>query len=51
MVAVDAYRGRLMAQHDDTFTLDMVVPQLRHAAALGLGKADLEAVKIVEIRA
>lgn len=51
MVAVDAYCARLMAQHDDTFTLDMVVPQLRHAAALGLGKADLEAVKIVEIRA
>ena len=51
MVAVDAYCARLMVQHDDTFTLDMVAPQLKHAAALGLGKADLDAVKIVEIRA
>ncbi|HXY10325.1 MAG TPA: DUF362 domain-containing protein [Terriglobales bacterium] len=51
MVAVDAYCARLMAQHDKTFALDMVAPQLRHAAALGLGKADLDAVKVVEIRA
>ena len=51
MVAVDAYCARLMAQHDATFTLDMVAPQLKHAAALGLGKADLDAVKVVEIRA
>jgi uncharacterized protein (DUF362 family) len=51
MVAVDAYCARLMAQHDKTFTLDMVAPQLKHAAALGLGKADLDAVKVVEIRA
>jgi uncharacterized protein (DUF362 family) len=50
-VAVDAYCARLMAQHDETFTLDMVAPQLRHAAALGLGKADLDAVKVVEISA
>ena len=51
MVAVDAYCARLMAQRDETFTLDMVAPQLRHAAALGLGKADLDAVKVVETRA
>jgi len=51
MVAVDAYCARLMAQHDETFTLDMVAPQLRHAADLGLGKADLDAVKVVEISA
>jgi len=51
MVAVDAYCARLMARHDDTFTLDMVAPQLRHAVALGLGKADLDAVKVVEISA
>jgi uncharacterized protein (DUF362 family) len=51
MVAVDAYCARLMAQHDETFTLDMIARQLRHAAALGLGKADLDAVKVVEIRA
>jgi len=51
MVAVDAYCARLMAQRDDTFTLDMVAPHLKHAAALGLGKADLDAVKVVEITA
>ncbi len=51
MVAVDAYCARLMARHDETFTLDMVAPQLRHAAALGLGKADLDAVKMVAIHA
>ena len=49
MVAVDAYCARLMAQHDDTFALDTVASQLKHAATLGLGKADLDAVKIVEI--
>jgi uncharacterized protein (DUF362 family) len=51
MVAVDAYCARLMAQHDETFKLDMIAPQLKHAAALGLGKADLDDVKVVEIRA
>jgi len=51
MVAVDAYCAGLMARHDETFTLDMVAPQLKHAAALGLGKADLDAVKVVEISA
>jgi len=51
MVAVDAYCARLMAQHDETFTLDMIAPQLKHAAALGLGKADLADVKVVEISA
>jgi uncharacterized protein (DUF362 family) len=51
MVAVDAYCARLMARHDETFTLDMVAPQLKHAAALGLGEADLDAVKVVEVRA
>ncbi|HXY77474.1 MAG TPA: DUF362 domain-containing protein [Candidatus Acidoferrales bacterium] len=51
MVAIDAYSARLMAQHDETFKLDMIAPQLRHAAALGLGKADLDAVRVVEIRA
>jgi len=51
MVAVDSYCARLMAQRDDTFTIDMIAPQLKHAAALGLGKADLDAVKVVEISA
>jgi uncharacterized protein (DUF362 family) len=51
MVAVDAYCARLMSQHDETFAADMIAPQLRHAAALGLGKADLDDVKVVEIKA
>ncbi|HVM74420.1 MAG TPA: DUF362 domain-containing protein [Candidatus Saccharimonadales bacterium] len=51
MVAVDAYCARLMAQHDETFSLDTVASQLKHAATLGLGKADLDDVKVVEIRA
>jgi uncharacterized protein (DUF362 family) len=51
MVAVDSYCARLLAQHDRTFTFDMAVPALQHAAGLGLGKADLDAVKIVEIHA
>ena len=49
MVAVDSYCARLLAQHDETFKLDMAAPALKHAAALGLGKADLDDVKIVEI--
>jgi uncharacterized protein (DUF362 family) len=51
MVAADSYCARLLAKHDPTFTFDMAVPALQHAAALGLGKADLDAVKVVEIRA
>jgi uncharacterized protein (DUF362 family) len=50
MVAIDVYCARLMAQHDETFTPDMIAPQLGHAVALGLGNADLDAVKVVEIR-
>ena len=50
MVAVEAYCARLMAQHDKTFIPDMIAPQLRHAVALGLGRADLDSVKVVEIR-
>jgi len=51
MVATDSYCARLMAKYDNTFKLDTVAPQLKHAAALGLGKADLDAIKIVEIKA
>jgi hypothetical protein len=51
MVATDAYCARLMAEYDSTFSPEMIDPQLRHAVALGLGTADLDAVKIVEVRA
>jgi len=51
MVAVDSYCARLLAQLDPTFKVEMAATQLKHAAALGLGRADLDAVKIVDIRA
>jgi hypothetical protein len=51
MVAVDSYCARLLAQYDETFKPEMAAPALKHAAALGLGKADLDAVRIVEIHA
>ena len=50
MVAVDSYCARLLSEHDPTFTPDLAAPALKHAAVLGLGKADLDAVKIVQIR-
>jgi uncharacterized protein (DUF362 family) len=50
MVATDAYCARLMAEHDPTFTPEMITRQLQHAAALGLGVADLDAVEIVSLR-
>ncbi len=43
--------NRLMAEHDPTFSPDMIAGQLRHAAALGLGRAALEEVRIIEIDA
>jgi uncharacterized protein (DUF362 family) len=51
MVATDAYCARLMAEHDDTFSLDMVSRQLATATKLKLGTADLDAVRVVEIKA
>jgi uncharacterized protein (DUF362 family) len=50
MVATDAYCARLMAEQDETFSPDMIVPQLRQAAAVGLGTADIDRVKVVRIR-
>jgi uncharacterized protein (DUF362 family) len=50
MVATDAYCARLMAKHDETFSPEMIDAQLSHASSLGLGTADLDAVKIVEVR-
>lgn len=50
MVATDAYCARLLARHDPTFAVEMIDRQLAHAVALGLGTADLDAVKIVERR-
>ena len=51
MVATDAYCARLMAEHDPTFSVDMIALQLKIASDLGLGTADLDSVKIVEVKA
>ncbi len=50
MVASDAYCARLLARHDPTFSVEMIDRQLAHARELKLGIADLDAVKIVELR-
>ena len=50
MVATDAYCARLLARHDPTFAVEMIDRQLKHASELGLGTADLDAVKVVERR-
>jgi uncharacterized protein (DUF362 family) len=50
MVATDAYCARLMAEHDDSFSVDMIARQLKIATDLRLGRADLDEVKVVEIR-
>jgi uncharacterized protein YecE (DUF72 family) len=46
VVATDAYCARLLAEHDGTFSPEMIAGQLKHAAALGLGTADLDAVRL-----
>ncbi len=51
MVAADAYCARLLARHDPTFSVEMIERQLKHASDLGLGTADLDAVKVGELRA
>jgi uncharacterized protein (DUF362 family) len=51
MVALDTYCSRLMEQHDDTYTTDMIVPYLRVAERLGLGTMDLNKAKIIEMKA
>jgi uncharacterized protein (DUF362 family) len=49
MVASDTYCSRLMEQHDDTYTTEMIVPYLRVAERLGLGTMDLKKVKVIEL--
>ena len=49
MVATDVYCAKLMQEHDDTFSPDMISYQLDTARKLGLGAGDLDAVVIKEI--
>jgi len=50
-VATDAYCARLLAQHDETFDVSMIDRQLATASKLGLGVADLDRIKVVEVAA
>ena len=49
MVAVDAYCAHLLAEHDATFSPEMISEQLRHAQSLGLGQPDLSQIQVVEV--
>jgi uncharacterized protein (DUF362 family) len=49
MVALDTYCSRLMEQHDDTYTTEMILPYLRVAERLGLGTMDLNKAKVIEL--
>jgi uncharacterized protein (DUF362 family) len=48
-LATDVYCARLMEEHDDTFSMDMISVQLQTAQKLGLGEGDLGHVVIKEI--
>jgi len=49
MVATDVYCSNLMAEHDETYSTDMISLQLETAEKLGLGVRDLNDVVIKEI--
>ena len=49
IVATDLYCANLLAQHDSTFTADMVQVTLDHAAELGLGENSLANVDVREV--
>ena len=49
MLATDVYCSRLMEEHDDTYSHDMISTQLETAEMLGLGVGDLNNVAIKEI--
>lgn len=50
MVALDAYCSRIMEEHDESYSTEMIIPYLRAAERLGLGTTDLKKVKIIELR-
>jgi uncharacterized protein (DUF362 family) len=49
MVATDVYCSQLMAEHDDTYSHDMISLQLETAEKLGVGTGDMKNVVIKEI--
>ena len=51
MVALDLYCSMIMEQYDDTYTTEMIMPYLREAHALGLGRLNLQEVELIKIKA
>jgi uncharacterized protein (DUF362 family) len=49
IVATDAYCAQILDANDETFDKEMIAPTLQYAEKLGLGTADLNKVKIIEI--
>jgi uncharacterized protein (DUF362 family) len=49
MVAADVYCSKLMEEHDDTYSVEMIKNQLETAEQLGLGVRDLNNVVVKEI--
>ncbi len=50
IVATDAYCAQILEANDGTFKKEMIAATLQYAEKLGLGTADLNKVKIVEIK-
>jgi uncharacterized protein (DUF362 family) len=49
MVATDIYCSKIMEEHDDTYSTEMISVQLETAVELGLGVGDLKDVVVKEI--
>ena len=49
IVATDAYCAQILEANDNTFKKEMIAATLQYAEKLGLGTADLNKVKIIEI--
>ena len=49
MVATDSYCAKLMEKYDPTFSSESIMPTLKRAEDIGLGVADLNKVKIIEV--
>jgi uncharacterized protein (DUF362 family) len=50
IVATDAYCAQVLEANDNTFKKEMIAATLQYAEKLGLGTADLNKVKIIEIK-
>lgn len=49
MVALDVYCSKIMEEHDETYTTQMILPYLKAAENLGLGTMNLEKVTTIEL--